>query len=211
MGELRSACLEVVVLNVNALDVYQKSLFTAREAERASQMGARRLRTFTAARAALKILARTVGAVGKNTPEWEIETLDADGVKPCLAGTRIHCSASHSSRFVVAVAHCCPIGVDIEAVSKKTLRIRDFFLGPKERDLVSSSNLGPERTMTRVWTIKEASVKLLRVHLLEALREVEIVRVGEKEGAMKYRGKMFPVRHAEGEGEVIALISADAS
>jgi len=206
---LRSSCLGVALLDIDALVTPNTPLFTPREAGRASQMGPRRLRNFTAARVALKILSRQLGLVKTNRPDETIETLGHDAVKPCLAESGIYCSVSHSARFVVVVAHRCPIGVDIEAISGKTLRTRHLFLGPEEQELLSFSDLGPERTITRAWTIKEAATKAFGLQLIETFHEVEIFKIGEKEGSVKYRGRTFPVRHAEGEGQVITLITAD--
>jgi phosphopantetheinyl transferase len=67
--------------------------------------------------------------------------------------------------------------------------------------------LGPERTATRAWTIKEAAVKALGLHLFEAFREVNVIRLGEEESMMRYKEKTYPVRHAEGDGYVITLIT----
>jgi len=38
---------------------------------------------------------------------------------------------------------------------------------------------------------------------------VDVVRVGEEEGVMRYQKKTYPVRHAEGNGYVISLITRD--
>jgi 4'-phosphopantetheinyl transferase len=172
-------------------------------------MGPRRRRGFTAARVALKRLARQLGLVEENRPDRTIETLGPDGVRPCLAESGLYCSVSHSARLVVTVAHRHPIGVDLEAVSKKAIRTWHLFMLPRERDLISLSGLGPERTATRVWTIKEAAAKALGLHLFQAIREVEVVRVGKEEGVMKYQEKAYSVRHGEGDGYVITLITCD--
>ena len=82
-------------------------------------------------------------------------------------------------------------------------------MSPKERDLISLSSLGPERTATRAWTTKEAAAKALGLHLFQAIQEVDVVRVGEEEGVMRYREKTYPVRHGEGNGYVITLITCD--
>jgi phosphopantetheinyl transferase len=172
-------------------------------------MGPRRRKAFTAARVALKRLTRQLGLVEEKKPDRTIETLGPDGVRPCLAESGLYCSVSHSVRLVVAVAHSHPIGVDLEAVSRKALRTWHLFMSPKERDLISLSSLGPERTATRAWTIKEAAAKALGLHLFQAIREVEVVRVGEEEGVMRYQKKTYPVRHGEGNGYVITLITCD--
>ena len=82
-------------------------------------------------------------------------------------------------------------------------------MSPRERELISLSGLGPERAATRAWTIKEAAAKALGLHLFQAIREVEVVRLGEEDGVMRYQGKTYPVRHAEGNGHVITLITFD--
>jgi len=209
IDRLRSACLGMTLLDIEALFPVEEHLFTPREAARALRMGPRRQRGFTAARVALKRLARQLGLVEEKKPDRTIETLGPDGVKPCLAESGLYCSVSHSVRLVVAVAHSHPIGVDLEAVSRKALRTWHLFMSPRERDLISLSSLGPERTATRAWTIKEAAAKALGLHLFQAIREVDVVRVGEEEGVMRYQKKTYPVRHGEGNGYVITLITCD--
>ena len=209
IDRLQSACLGMILLDVEAFSPVEEHLFTPREAARAMRMGLRRRKGFTAARVALKRLARQLDLVEEDKPDRTIETLGPDDVRPCLAESGIYCSVSHSARLVVAVAHRHPIGVDLEMVSEKAIRTRHLFMSPKERDLISLSGLGPERAATRAWTTKEAAAKALGLHLFQAIREVEVVRVGEEEGVMRYREKTYPVRHGEGNGYVITLITRD--
>ena len=206
---MQSACLGMMLLDIEAIFPVEEQLFTPREAARAMGMGPRRRKDFTSARVALKGLARQLDLVEEDRPDRAIETLGPDDVRPCLAGSGIYCSVSHSGRFVAAVAHTHPIGVDLERVSEKVIRTRHLSMSPKEKDLVSLSRLGPERAASRVWTTKEAAGKALGLHLFQALREVEVVRVGEQRGAMRYQGKAYPVRHAEENGYVITLVTCD--
>jgi phosphopantetheinyl transferase len=206
---LQSACLGMILLDMEVIPPIEKHLFTPREAARAMRMGPRRRKGFTAGRVALKRLARQLNLVEKGRPDRMIETLGPDGVRPCLSESGIYCSVSHCARLVAAVAHRHPIGVDLEMVSEKPIRTRHLFMSPRERDLISQSGLSPERAATRTWTIKEAAAKALGLHLFQAIREVEIVRLGEEEGMMKYQEKTYPVRHAEGNGQVITLITCD--
>jgi phosphopantetheinyl transferase len=199
----------MILLDMENIPPVEEHLFTPREAARAMRMGPRRRRDFTAARVALKRLARQLDIVREDRTDRTIETLSPDGVKPCLSESGIYCSVSHCARLVVAVAHRHPIGVDLEMVSEKIMRTKHLFMSPGERDLISLSGLGQERTATRLWTIKEAAAKALGLDLFQAIREVEVVSVGEEEGAMKYQGKTYPVRHAEGNGYVISLITCD--
>ena len=197
----------MILLDMETIPPVEEHLFTPHEAARAMRMGPRRRRDFTAARVALKRLARQLDLVRENRPDRTIETLSPDGVKPCLCESGIYCSASHCAQLVVAVAHRHPIGVDLEIVSGKLMRTKHLFMSPKERELISLSGLGQERAATRLWTIKEAAAKALGLDLFQAIREVEVVSVGEEEGVMRYQEKTYPVRHAEGNGHVITLIT----
>ena len=209
MDPLQSACLGLILLDIETISSVGEHLYTPREAAKAMRMGSRRRRGFTAARVALKRLARQLDLVGKNRPDRAIETLCLDGVRPCLAESGIYCSVSHSGRLVVAIAHRHPVGVDLEMVSEKATRIWSLFLSPRERNLVLQSGLSPDRAATRAWTIKEAAGKALGLHLIQAIREVDVVKVGAEEGVMRYQEKTYPVRHGEGNGYVITLITCD--
>jgi phosphopantetheinyl transferase len=96
--------------------------------------------------------------------------------------------------------------VDIEALSAKALRTWHLFMPGKGDDLLSAPGMSPERTATRAWTIKEAATKAFGLNLSEAIREVEIVTVGEEESDVSYSGKTYSVKHAEGEGHVLSLL-----
>jgi phosphopantetheinyl transferase len=206
---MQSGCLGMILLDMETISPVEEHLFTRREATRAVRMGPRRRRGFTAARVALKRLARQLDLVKEDRPNRAIETLGPDDVRPCLAKSGIYCSVSHSARLVVAVAHRHPIGVDLERVSEKPIRTRYLFLSPGERDLIFLSGMGPERAATRAWTIKEAAAKALSLDLFQAIREVGVVRLGEEDGLMRYQGKAYPVRHGEGNGYVMTLITCD--
>ena len=209
IGQLQSACLGMILLHIDSVFPVEESLFTHRERLRLERMGPRRRKSFMAARVALKRLARQLGLVEKTQPDRTIETLGPDDQRPCLAESGLYCSVSHDSRMVVAVAHNHPIGVDLEVISNKALRVLNPFWVGGEKDLISLSPLGPERAATLAWTAKEAAAKALGLNLVQALREIEMVRVGAEEGQISYQGKIYPVRHAEGDGQVITLITCD--
>jgi phosphopantetheinyl transferase len=206
---LRAACLGMVILDMETLSPRENHLFTPRESAKSLRMGPRRLKSFTASRIALKILTRQLGLVKEKMSDRAIETLGPDDQRPCLADSGIYCSVSHSSRFVVAVAHGHPVGVDIEEVSNKILRIGNFFLSPGERRLLSQTGLDFNRAATRVWSIKEAAAKALGLHLFQAIREVEVIKMGNEISAMRVQEKTCLVNHGEGEGGVIALVTCD--
>jgi len=206
MDLVRSACLRMVLIDMETISSGQEHLLTPREAAKAMRMGPRRRRDFTAARVALKRLARQLDLVRENRPDGEVETLGPDDVRPCIADSGIYCSVSHRGGLVVAVAHRHPIGVDLEMISGKVTRLSSRFMTLGEADIALQSGLSPARIAARAWTIKEAAAKALGLDLFQALREIEVVSVGEEEGVMKYQEKIYPVRHAEGNGYVISLI-----
>ena len=204
---LKIICPGIVLLEIGDFFPNEKELLTPREAARAEELGPRRRKSFLAARMALKRLARQIGLVSKGTPDSDIETLGPDRVKPCLAESGLYCSVSHDNRFVVAVGDVHPVGVDIEVVSAKAVRISHLFMPPKNSDFLLSSGLGSERAATRAWTIKEAAAKAFGLNLSEAIREVEIVLVEEHESEIRHHGRTYSVKHAEGEGHVLSLLT----
>ncbi len=207
MERLKSGCTGIVLLDIEPLLLNEKDLLTPREAARAEELGPRRRKLFLAARVALKRLARQIGLAHNDTPDSGIETLGPDRVRPCLAESDLHCSVSHTNRFSLAAGHVHPVGVDIEIVSAKAVRTWHLFMPSKNCDLLSTSAMGPERTATRAWTIKEAAAKAFGLDLSEALREVDIVQLGEMESAIRHRGNTYSVKHAEGEGHVLSLLT----
>ena len=206
---LRSACLGMTLIDIESISSAQEHLLTPREVAMTMKMGPRRRRDFTAARVALKRLARQLDLVRENRPDREVETVGPDDVRPCIAESGIYCSVSHSGRLVAAVAHGHPVGVDVELISEKATRIWSHFLSPQEQELALRSGLSPERTAARAWTIKEAAAKALGLQLFQAIKEVNVVKVGEEEGLMRYRERTYPVRHAEGNGYVMSLVACD--
>ena len=62
---LQSACLGMILLDMETIPPVEEHLFTPREAAKAVRMGPRRRKGFTAARVALKRLARQLNLVEK--------------------------------------------------------------------------------------------------------------------------------------------------
>ncbi len=209
IDRLQSACLGMILLNIEDLFLPEEVLCTPRETIRLENMGPKRRKSFMAARVALKGLVRQLGLVEKTQPDRTIETFGPDDQRPCLAESGLYCSVSHDSRMVVAVAHDHPIGVDLEVISNKALRVLNSFWVGGEKDLIAFSPLGPERAATLAWTAKEAAAKALGLPLVQALREIEMIKVGAEEGQIRYHGKIYPLWHSEGEGQILTLITCD--
>lgn len=90
--------------------------------------------------------------------------------KPCLTESNdIHFNLAHSGdRALLAVA-ARPVGVDIELGGRimDRLAVAERFFTPREADLVACAGEGDaaERAFLRVWTAKEAILKLLGLGL----------------------------------------------
>jgi phosphopantetheinyl transferase len=208
---LRDACLGLVLFDVETLSPEEEGLFTPRELEKYLRMGRQRRKSFKAARVALKILSRQLGLVKGNRSGCTIETLGPDNLRPCLAESGLYCSVSHSSRFVVAVAHRHPVGVDIEGVSHRIQKIHHLFLSPGENQMISQSGLDFQLAATLVWSIKEAAVKALGLHLFQALREVKVVQMEKEKSSIRVQEKTCLARHSQGHGQVIALVTIEVA
>jgi 4'-phosphopantetheinyl transferase len=79
------------------------------------------------------------------------------GAKPFFDQPGLHLSISHTRRQVVVIlSRCCPVGIDIEAIQPKVLRVKDRFLTPAEQQAA-----GGDLHKTLVyWCTKEALYKL---------------------------------------------------
>ena len=206
---LQEACLGIVILDMENFAHQEGQLFTPRELEKSLKMRPRRQKSFAASRVALKHLSRYLGLVEDSRSDRTIETLGPDGQRPCLGDSGLCCSVSHSSRFVIAVAHQHPVGVDIEGVSDRIQRVQRLFLGPGEKQLLSRSGLDFQLAATRVWSIKEAAAKALGLHLFQAVREVLVVKMEKEESSLRVQEKTYLAWHSQGDGQAIALVTCD--
>ena len=206
---LESTCKGFALIEMGALFPLPKNVFTPREAARADKFGPRRRKSFTAARVALKELAYNLGLVEVNTKPWNIETLATDGIRPALPASGTYCSVSHDNTFVVALANDKPIGVDIETISDKVVRGWHIFMSLPEQGLISETDLGTDRTVLRAWTMKEAAAKALDFDLVQAWREVQVLRIGEEKSLARIKGRETPFTHLEIQGHVISFITFD--
>lgn len=69
-------------------------------------------------------------------------------------------SISHSYIYIGMVAGPFPVGLDIEKISPKVLRVTEKFINEEER---KNFDLSSEEQMTRLWTIKEVLYKIISI------------------------------------------------
>ena len=201
--------IDLVVIEIEAQLPLGRLTFSEREKIRAGKLGEKRKKSFTAARLALKQLARVTGEVQAGAPAQGIDTLASDSIRPSLgrvSKNALYCSAAHDRRLAVAAAGRSPIGVDVEPWGDKAYRGRRLFMSDQEQKLADRSDLGPERAALQVWTIKEAAAKALGLDLAKAWGQVETVILDEKSSRVLVGGRQFEARHAEFEGHLMTLM-----
>jgi 4'-phosphopantetheinyl transferase len=83
--------------------------------------------------------------------------------KPYLEGRPdFHFCVSHSGRYVVCASGGEPVGVDVETRAPANTRVVERFFARREREYVlgMSTEEGRAEAFRRVWTMKEAYIKL---------------------------------------------------
>lgn len=90
---------------------------------------------------------------------------DAQG-RPFLPVTESFVSVSHCRGFAAVGLAPFPLGVDIERVSERPLRLAGEFMLPSEKTCVFGGKNPPKEAATLVWSVKEAVYKLARENSL---------------------------------------------
>ncbi len=211
---LGEADVEVCLLDVARLTDTESTatrFLTSREREEYTRLRhpARR-REWLGARVCLKTMLRRRGCV---SDPIECEIVKDTRGRPSLSfapGLRANdvydCSLSHKGRFACASASSlvgARVGVDIEEVSPRLLRLADAFA--RDRDFLIRPR-PPQERLALLWAIKEARAKALGAGLGIALGDV-VCEEGD-EGQLHVRtgdGLTFRARHLLHEGYVIAL------
>ena len=122
-----------------------------------------------------ELLVRNKAAESLNIPQNEIEFGCNDFGKPFLVDfPDYHFSISHSADCVAFIESSKPVGVDIERFSERRLRIAKRFFTENEFDFINSSK-EPDWDFFRIWTSKEAYVKMLGVGLSKPLKSFDVL------------------------------------
>lgn len=128
----------------NAEDFIDLSILTSNELEQfESFKNEKRRQLFYA----LRLIARKEGIK---------EIFYDDNGKPLCDGCFI--SISHSGDWVGLAIAVNPVGIDIEGVNEKILKIKDRFLDLEEQEVICENDL---RKMTLCWSAKEAVFKIV--------------------------------------------------
>ncbi len=98
-------------------------------------------------------------------------TEQEDG-KPVLTDyPHIHFNLSHCKEAVACVVGDEPVGVDVERIGRYTEQLADYVMSEEEVSQLNTSD-SPEREFIRLWTKKEALLKLTGEGIRDDLKKV---------------------------------------
>jgi 4'-phosphopantetheinyl transferase len=143
-----------------------ESVLSENEIERAEAYRSAPARaTFVAGRSGV----RRAGAAYSGTPAADL-LIESEG-KPTFLNAPVSFNLSHSASTVIAAFSGAPLGIDLEVCG----RVRDFaglaarFFHPDEARAVAA--VGDEKFFLRLWTAKEAMLKLTGEGIADGLVE----------------------------------------
>lgn len=135
--------------------------------------------------------------------------------KPALADGALHFNVSHSADlFVIAVSRLFEVGVDIEklAIARDVDAAARFALNADEKAALDALPAAQRKLgFLRLWTAKEATLKVLGVGFKRPMREVVIGpvglqtlwrRAGWMPGSATLDGAMVHLSDVSGDGDV---------
>ncbi len=109
-----------------------------------------------------ELLIRSEISKALGMPRSSIEFEYNEYGKPLLKGGGYFFSVSHSGDFVAFAGADSPVGVDIQSVGRADRRVAErFFTSEEYAAICAAPSL--EREFFRIWTLKEAYVKMLGV------------------------------------------------
>ena len=77
--------------------------------------------------------------------------------KPYISGSSKFVTLSHSGKWIAAAVSDLPVGIDIEKLSNKVVKVKDKFVS--DLDVLKNEGEEEEIFLSRLWTIKEAVYK----------------------------------------------------
>ena len=93
---------------------------------------------------------------------------------PFFEGTPLKLSISHSHEIAVLATAPFNIGVDLEPITERIIRLKERFATNNE---VSFFNFTEAKTLTIIWTIKEVLYKLAGIENINLLSEMNIIHL----------------------------------
>ncbi|MDD5223247.1 MAG: polyketide synthase dehydratase domain-containing protein [bacterium] len=197
---LEENCLGLTVIELNALAPFSSRSFSEPETSRDKMLGEKRKKSHAGGRIALKRLVRKLrGSAVAGGPA----IIDTFKVKE---GNEFYWSVAHDRRFALAAAGAHPIGADVEPENDRILKCRGIFLSGKEKILIAESSGEQTAALLRVWGIKEAAAKALKIPLAGAWKKVEVTKIGARESVVMINRQSFSAHHASAEGHLFTIL-----
>jgi phosphopantetheinyl transferase len=124
--------------------------------------------------------------------------------KPKFLSSTLHLSVSHSKESVCMGISKSPIGLDIEGIGPRILRVKEKFVNQKEMALYSIES---QEDLTILWTIKESVYKLCNIQGLSFKNDIIAYQRSNNEHKCSVRTsegeKEFTLMHDKFNNEIL--------
>jgi phosphopantetheinyl transferase len=200
------------VFDHRALDDFAEKSLTPGELSRFEGMGDRRRQTFLGARLALKMVWRKISG-DLLRPAESIHTVHEDNIRPAIpqvnGEAKYNCSVSHDSRFSVAAASRKRIGIDVEEITDRVLKVKKYYTRDSEAAAVAGSELEKREAYTRIWTIKEAVSKALNISLPDSWELVSVETIGHEASDFLIEDNAYHAHHDTIDSHIFTIVIMD--
>lgn len=170
---------------VVAVDADHPPLLSPAERERAAGFRfLKRQREWTGGRIAAKLALIEAGTEPRSPAGQDLTVATGPAGEPVVTAVRgehrmsMGVSIAHAGGLAAAVAFplARPIGLDLEPIAEIDPELAGLACTPRERLLLEQRAAGADRTeaLLRIWTSKEAAVKLTRTGLGVSLSQVQV-------------------------------------
>lgn len=192
LPNISKLCRNFSIIELKTIQQTAVNALSELERKRLVKLRGRRISSYLGARLACKRLSRKLSNHDMTTPAHLITTISEDEIRPKCPQTdgsaKYYCSVSHDNRFAIAIASQDPIGVDVEEISERVLKIQRYFMNEYEMTMVRQSCVDEIESSLRVWTIKEAVSKALDIPLTDTWKRVSIKEIQPNETGFEVDG-----------------------
>jgi phosphopantetheine--protein transferase-like protein len=110
----------------------------------------------------------------------------ASGQPFCREYPELFLSISHCDGLGLATVSEQPVGMDVEKLEPRSTSFRNRFFTQNERALVQND----AKKINVLWTVKEATLKLLQLGLRVSPLDIEVVTLGNSHATISVHGKV---------------------
>jgi phosphopantetheinyl transferase len=211
LPSLEAHCDALSIIELKTINETAVKALSDSELDRYDRLGDKRKKSYLGSRLCCKSLSRKLSGDDRDTPASSITTISPDQIRPrspLTDGRNVFsCSASHDSRFAVAVAAKTRVGVDVEEITEKVLRSRRLYMKEREEILAINSSLGEIEASVRIWSIKEAMSKALGINLAQSWERVEIKDVGQNKSLVLIEKREYTAFHDTVDNHLFTMIT----